>query len=126
MCSRGCVGISAEPPLKAVSLDASKARLERLQRSMAGSETVNITKEQYLEHVKKLENDLYGAWARAERVIALRIAIQVRQFVAALSPHLVLRRVCLFAARCQWRRVGSVGDRLRALWSCCRDCSARR
>ena len=59
-----------------MALDKSRARLEQLERAADGEATVNLTQQEYMSHMNKLQDDLYHAWSRQERVKSLKLAIQ--------------------------------------------------
>jgi hypothetical protein len=68
--------------VRTVALDKSRARLEQLEGAAGGTSgasgeaTVNLTALEYTNHMKKLQDDLYFAWSKQERVKSLKLAIQ--------------------------------------------------
>ena len=63
-------------------LDQYARRLANLERRQVSSSKVDMTQEQYVEHVQKLSQDLNRAWANDERVGSLKIAIQLAKLLA--------------------------------------------
>jgi hypothetical protein len=47
----------------------------------AGEATVNLTALEYTNHMKKLQDDLYFAWSKQERVKSLKLAIQAAKLL---------------------------------------------
>ena len=64
----------------AVMTDTVKHRLEQLDDMEEGSikETLNLGMKDYISKIDTLNQALTSAWQRDQRVMALKIAIQVR------------------------------------------------
>lgn len=60
--------------------DKRLANLER--REMSADERVELSQKEYENHVEKLFRDLQSAWNREERVLTLKIAIQIAKLLA--------------------------------------------
>lgn len=59
-----------------------KSRLEQLDDIEEGSvrETLNLNQAEYLRKIEELNQNLINSWDNDQRVKALKIAIQVRQY----------------------------------------------
>lgn len=73
---------------KRVSLSDAKLKLEYLETQLhasRGYEDRLISQEDYIELLQKQQKELLAAWARGERVLSLKIAIQCAKVLRDVS-----------------------------------------
>lgn len=76
---------TSEENTRAVSFtDRSKARLEHFEQPEKPASTIRISEKEYSDRVKLLQRDLISCWGINQRVMALRLAIKVRNRAVAL------------------------------------------
>ncbi len=64
---------------KPVAVDIHEARLQQLETNNAESESGKsyLTQQEYIAHLENQHENLKAAWENGERVLTLKIAIQV-------------------------------------------------
>ena len=75
-------GTGIEDGTQTRHLDKYASRLAALERRAINDKKVEITQGQFEAHVKKLSDDLNGAWERDERVNSLKVAIQLAKLLS--------------------------------------------
>ena len=64
------------------AVDRYAKRLANIERKDMSEDKIELTQKEYVAHVKKLEQDMYTAWKNDERVLTLKIAIQLAKLLA--------------------------------------------
>ena len=75
----------------AVDADKIKHRLEQLDDMEEGGaqETLNLSQQDYVNKIDTMNKSLTTAWQRDQRVVALKISIQVCMFIWSCDIHYV-------------------------------------
>jgi uncharacterized membrane protein YgcG len=79
---REFTGSGVEDGSSSRKIDRYTKRLAGLEKRDYTEDKIELSQKEYAAHVQKLESDLHVAWANDERVLSLKIAIQLAKLLA--------------------------------------------
>eukprot|EP00604_Paraphysomonas_vestita_P002482 CAMPEP_0174818278 /NCGR_PEP_ID=MMETSP1107-20130205/937_1 /TAXON_ID=36770 /ORGANISM="Paraphysomonas vestita, Strain GFlagA" /LENGTH=302 /DNA_ID=CAMNT_0016029925 /DNA_START=49 /DNA_END=954 /DNA_ORIENTATION=+ len=79
---REFAGSGVEDGSSSKRVDRYTKRLAGLEKREYAEDKIELSQKEYAAHVQKLESDLHTAWANDERVLSLKIAIQLAKLLA--------------------------------------------